>query len=246
MSSVSPWGPAYPVTGILPVSGSMRRGSTNTAVLNTAQAVAPGNASAVLYDGLAELPAFNPDDDHDPLPATVANLRQQIAAAGAVLFCTPEYAGALPGSFKNLLDWTVGGGEIYGKPVAWINASLVAAPTGGAAAHTSLATVLGYVGADIVDAACERMPMTRAAVGPDGLGHRPGAARTDRHGPPDASPVHALQDHPDLIGWPARPAGRRATGPVARCSPTRRGSPRVPSRPECRPHLGSGGVCDAP
>jgi NAD(P)H-dependent FMN reductase len=40
-----------------------------------------------------------------------------------VLFCTPEYAGALPGSFENLLDWTVGGGEMYRKPVAWINAS---------------------------------------------------------------------------------------------------------------------------
>jgi len=48
----------------------------------------------------------------------VVKLRRQIAASDAVLFCTPEYAGALPGRFKNLLDWTVGGGEIYGKPVA--------------------------------------------------------------------------------------------------------------------------------
>jgi len=153
---------------VLLVSGSTRRGSTNTAVLNTAQVVAPENVVTVLYSGLTRLPAFNPDDDHHPLPEEVADLRQQIAAADAVLFCTPEYAGALPGSFKNLLDWTVGGGEIYGKAVAWINASSVAAPTGGAAAHTSLATVLGYVGADVVKAACQRMPMTRQAVGPDG------------------------------------------------------------------------------
>lgn len=127
------WGgtPEPPATSvrILLVSGSTRVGSTNTAVLRTAPAVAPEGVASVLYDGLASLPAFNPDDDHEPLPPTVANLRAQLAASDAVLFCTPEYAGALPGSFKNLLDWTVGGGEIYGKPVAWINVSSVAAPT---------------------------------------------------------------------------------------------------------------------
>jgi len=57
--------------------------------------------------------------------------------------------------------------------VAWINASSVAAPTAGAAAHTSLATVRGYVGADVVEAACQRMPMTRQAVGPDGVVNDP-------------------------------------------------------------------------
>lgn len=129
----------------------------------------PDGAAAALYEGLPDLPAFNPDDDYEPLHPVVADLRQQIAAAAAVLFCTPEYAGALPGSFKNLLDWTVGGGEIYGKPVGWINVSSVAAPTGGADAHNSLAKVLGYVGANIVEPACVGMPMTRAAVGSDGL-----------------------------------------------------------------------------
>ncbi len=67
------------------------------------------------------------------------------------------------------MDWTVGGSEIYAKPVAWINASSGAAPTGGADAHASLAKVLGYVGADIVEAAFVCMPMTRQAVGPEGL-----------------------------------------------------------------------------
>lgn len=157
------------VARILLVSGSTRGGSTNTAVLRTVQAVAPDGVATALYQGLADLPAFNPDDDQEPLPPAVADLRQRIAAADAVLFCTPEYAGALPGGFKNLLDWTVGGGEIYGKPVAWINASSVAAPTGGADAHTSLRKVLGYVGAEIVEQACIRMPMTRGAVGTDGM-----------------------------------------------------------------------------
>lgn len=61
---------------------------------------------------LAALPHFNPDDDRDPLPAAVRVLRTAIADVDAVLFCTPEYAGTLPGSFKNLLDWTVGGTEL--------------------------------------------------------------------------------------------------------------------------------------
>jgi NAD(P)H-dependent FMN reductase len=101
------------VTGevrVLLVSGSTRRGSTNTTALATAAAAAPGRVTTALYDGLAGLPAFNPDDDGDRLPEAAAGLRRQIA--DAVLFCTPEYAGTLPGSFKNLLDWTVGGGEI--------------------------------------------------------------------------------------------------------------------------------------
>jgi chromate reductase len=150
---------------VLLVSGSTRRGSTNAAALATAAAEAPGRVTAVLYDGLADLPAFNPDDDGGRLPAAVAGLRRQIADADAVLFCTPEYAGTLPGSFKNLLDWTVGGGEIYGKPVAWIN---VAAPGRGKGAEDTLAVVLGYVGAAIIDAVCRRIQVDRAAIGPDG------------------------------------------------------------------------------
>jgi NAD(P)H-dependent FMN reductase len=154
---------------ILLVSGSTRSGSTNTAVLRTAPSVAPDDVTTDLYAGLADLPAFNPDDDHQPLHPAVADLRRQIAAADAILFCTPEYAGALPGSFKNLLDWTVGGGEIYGKPVAWINVSSVAAPTGGADAHESLAKVMGYIGVDVVSQACARAPMSRGGIGDDGL-----------------------------------------------------------------------------
>ncbi len=67
------------------------------------------------------------------------------------MFCTPEYAGTLPGSLKNLLDWTVGGGEIYGKPVGWINVAMGGRGTG---AEEHLAMVLRYVGAVAVEQAC--------------------------------------------------------------------------------------------
>lgn len=151
---------------VLLISGSTRNGSANSAALVTAAALAPAGVTPVLYDGLAGLPAFNPDhDDGDRLPPAVASLRQEIAAAGAVVFCTPEYAGTLPGSLKNLLDWTVGGGEIYRKPVAWLN---VAVGGRGGGAIATLATVLGYVGADIVTAACRDVPVPRTAVTPDG------------------------------------------------------------------------------
>jgi chromate reductase, NAD(P)H dehydrogenase (quinone) len=158
---------------VLLVSGSTRDQSTNSAAVRTLAALAPGLVTPVCYGGLAGLPAFNPDHDGDRLPAAVASLRQEIAAATAVLFCSPEYAGTLPGSLKNLLDWTVGGGEMYGKPAAWIN---VAAPGRGTGAVATLASVLGYVGADVVQEACRDITVDRAAVGPDGLVTGPGFA----------------------------------------------------------------------
>ena len=162
---------------VLLISGSLRGGSTNTAVLRTASEVAGEEVETTLYGGMATLPHFNPDDDREgqPVHAAVAELRAEIAAADALLLCTPEYAGALPGALKNLLEWTVGDGGTYGKPIAWINASGPAAPTGGADAHDSLRKVLGYVHADIVEAACTRIPLTRDAVGSNGTVTDPAA-----------------------------------------------------------------------
>jgi NAD(P)H-dependent FMN reductase len=150
---------------VLLISGSTRSGSVNTAALATVAALAPARVTAVAYGGLAALPAFNPDHDGDDLPEEPARLRAQIDGAGAVWLCTPEYAGTLPGSLKNLLDWTVGGGQLYGKPVAWLN---VAAQGRGQGAQETLLTVLGYVGAELIGAACRRVPVDRASVAADG------------------------------------------------------------------------------
>ncbi len=155
---------------ILLVCGSIRAGSTNAAVLQTVGHLDAAGVRTVSYDGLASLPHFNPDADREgePVAPPVAELRAAIGASDAVLICTPEYAGALPGALKNLLEWTVGDAGTYRKPVAWINAAGPAAPTGAADAHASLRRVLGYVDADIVEAACARIPVTRGAVGEDG------------------------------------------------------------------------------
>ncbi|MFC5182498.1 NADPH-dependent FMN reductase [Actinomadura harenae] len=156
---------------ILLLSGSLRAGSSNEVMLRTAREVAPPGVRAVRYTGLADLPHFNPDDDTDPLPAPVTGLRAAIAEADALLICTPEYAGTLPGSFKNLLDWTVGGTEIGDKPSAWVTA---AAPGRGGGAAATLRTVLGYTGAAIVDEACVHLPVDRAQVDEAGVITDPG------------------------------------------------------------------------
>ena len=152
--------------GLLLISGSLRDGSTNTALLRTAQAIDPDTE---LFDGMRDLPHFSPDDDGDDLPAAVGELRAATDRAEALLVCTPEYAGALPGAFKNLLEWLVGGGEAYRKPIAWINVSGPASPTGGADAHDSLRKVVGYLSMAVVEEACVRIPVARDAVGADGL-----------------------------------------------------------------------------
>jgi chromate reductase len=152
---------------ILLISGSTRATSTNTAACRTAAQLAPPGLDVECYLDLVSLPHFNPDDDHDPLPATVANLRATVAAADAVLFCTPEYAGTLPGSFKNLLDWMVGGDEFTAKPVAWIR--VAADSRRGEGAQATLATVLGYVQATIFEGACRHVPIPPQSVTPDGL-----------------------------------------------------------------------------
>jgi NAD(P)H-dependent FMN reductase/NADP-dependent 3-hydroxy acid dehydrogenase YdfG len=162
---------------VLLVSGSSRAGSTNRAVLGTvADLAGPGIATAVL-EGIDQLPLFNPDADAEGLAVDprVAAMRAAVARANAILISTPEYAGALPAAMKNVLEWTIGDAGTYGKPVAWINASGRAAPTGAADAHASLAKVLAYAGADVVADACVRVPISRDQIDERGVIGDPGA-----------------------------------------------------------------------
>jgi NAD(P)H-dependent FMN reductase len=152
---------------LLLISGSLREASTNTASLRVVARVAPADVTTTMYERLGQLPAFNPDDDAEPLHPEVAALRAAIHSASAAIFSTPEYAGALPGSFKNLLDWTIGDdqpGSIYNKPVSWINTS----PRGAQGAYDELRTVLTYAHATIVQPACVHLPVASAMISPDG------------------------------------------------------------------------------
>jgi NAD(P)H-dependent FMN reductase len=106
---------------VLCLSGSLRRVSSNTAALEAAQRLAPATLELVSYAGLGALPLFNPDDDVEPLPASVLALREAVGRADALLIACPEYAHGVPGAFKNLLDWLVGSLEFPGKPVLLLN-----------------------------------------------------------------------------------------------------------------------------
>ena len=107
---------------VLAISGSLRRASSNTALLTAAALLAPAGMTVELFDGLDGLPHFNPDREHEPHPA-LERLRRTVAACDGLIFSTPEYAHGVPGSLKNALDWLVGGHEITNKPVAVLNPS---------------------------------------------------------------------------------------------------------------------------
>ena len=125
---------------IVAISGSLRHASSNATLLRALARVAPPDVEVVLYDGVGELPHFNPDLDEEGTepPATVAALRRLLIDADAIVISSPEYAHGVPGTLKNMLDWLVSTGELVGKPVALLNAS----PVGGEYAQSSLAETL--------------------------------------------------------------------------------------------------------
>jgi NAD(P)H-dependent FMN reductase len=146
------------VLQVLCLSGSLRRVSSNTAVLQAARQLAPATLELVLYDGLGHLPLFNPDDEHDPLPAPVLGLRAAVGRSDALLIACPEYAHGIPGAFKNLLDWLVGSLEFPGKPVALINAS----GRGSQHAQAALREVLATMSARLLDQVSTTVPLPGA------------------------------------------------------------------------------------
>jgi NAD(P)H-dependent FMN reductase len=110
---------------ILAISGSLRAHSGNSILVRALVRLAPDGVEVVVWDGLARLPHFNPDDDGEGAvpPPAVAELRDAVAAANALAISSPEYAHGVPGSLKNALDWLVSSPVVIDKPVAVINAS---------------------------------------------------------------------------------------------------------------------------
>lgn len=109
-------------TKILAISGSLRTASSNTAVLRAASKLAPEGVVITVYDGLGNLPLFNPDLEGAE-PPSVTGFRACLRASDGVLIASPEYAHGVTGVIKNALDWVVGGEEFVNKPVALLNAS---------------------------------------------------------------------------------------------------------------------------
>ncbi len=117
------------MTTVLAISGSLRRGSLNTAVLHAVAERAPEAVSVEVLDPaeLKQLEPYDQDDDVEAAPTHAAALREKIRDADVVLIATPEYNGTLPGQLKHVIDWgSRPRGEtaaLYAKPVAVISTS---------------------------------------------------------------------------------------------------------------------------
>lgn len=96
---------------LLALSGSLRARSSNGALLEAAALLAPAGMRIEPFAGIGALPHFNPDLEAGALPDAVRALRERVGAADGLLISCPEYARGIPGSFKNALDWLVGGPE---------------------------------------------------------------------------------------------------------------------------------------
>lgn len=130
---------------ILLVCGSLQQQSANRAALAVIQrSVVRGGGSVATSVEVDRLPHFNPDDNDTSAP--VGEFRKQLSQSASVVIATPEYAAALPGSLKNALDWIVGSGELYAKPVGLVSAG----STGGVHARRQLIRSLTWQGAHVV------------------------------------------------------------------------------------------------
>ena len=108
---------------IFAISGSTRSQSANLKLLHLIADWVEDRYDVEIFEGIAQLPHFNPDVDKDEAPLEVQALRTKISEADAVLICTPEYVFSLPGSLKNALEWMVSTTILSDKPTGLITAS---------------------------------------------------------------------------------------------------------------------------
>ena len=110
---------------IVGISGSLRKGSYNSALLRAAQALVPAEAELEILD-ISAVPVYNQDDEAN-MPQVVKDLKTKIEAADAVLFSTPEYNYSIPGGLKNMMEWMsrpYGQNSFDDKPAAIISSSI--------------------------------------------------------------------------------------------------------------------------
>ncbi len=145
---------------VLGISGSLRRDSYNSALLRAAAERLPAGVELVEYEGLREIPPYDSDAEAEATPAVVAELREAVRAADAVLIATPEYNHSLPGQLKNALDWVsrpAGESSLAGKPAAAIGAST--GMFGAVWAQAEARKVLAALGGRVVQG---ELPISRA------------------------------------------------------------------------------------
>ena len=92
------------MTKVLGISGSLRRGSYNSALLRAAARLMPAE-TALEIASIRGIPLYDADLEAQGIPPVVTQLKEAIIAADGVLLVTPEYNNSLPGVFKNAIDW---------------------------------------------------------------------------------------------------------------------------------------------
>ena len=130
---------------LLGISGSLRRGSYNTALLRTAETLAPQDVGLeILY--LSDLPLYNGDLEAAGDPVAVSELKRAIREADGIVFASPEYNHSFSGVIKNAIDWASRDrehGSLAGKPVTMMGAGGMG---GTARAQSHLENVLSETG----------------------------------------------------------------------------------------------------
>lgn len=108
---------------ILAIIGSTRTNSSNLKLIKKLEELTTEIFEITFFEGLSELPHFNPDLDNENPPSQIVEFRQQIADSDGVIICTPEYVFSLPGSLKNAIEWCVSTTILSQKTVGLITAS---------------------------------------------------------------------------------------------------------------------------
>ena len=109
------------------IAGSLRDGSLNKGLLRAAAELAPAaGMEIVIYARLGDIPPYNEDVFVKGDPEPVADLKQFIGGADALLIATPEYNYGVPGVLKNAIDWAsrpAGKSVLNRKPAALMGCS---------------------------------------------------------------------------------------------------------------------------
>ncbi|WP_238325528.1 NADPH-dependent FMN reductase [Leptospira inadai] len=139
---------------ILGIVGSLRSSSVNKALLSAAMRSVPESVQFDIYEGIGDLPLFNPDLEGQE-SESVLGYRSALRSADAIMIASPEYAHGITGVLKNALDWVVGSGEFVDKPVAILNSSKRAT-----IAYDSLVEIMTVLSANIIREASLTIPLS--------------------------------------------------------------------------------------
>lgn len=133
---------------LLAIPGSIRTGSYSLALLRAMSNLAEEGMTINIYEGLADIPVFNPDIDDSQLPEVVSQLMTDIRNSDGMIVCTPEYAHGIPGILKNAFDWLVASDALVLKPV--VVTSISTSSLGGVRAHAPLVLVLSAMNSNVI------------------------------------------------------------------------------------------------